>query len=206
LALWATIIAIGLYHGLNPGLGWPLAVSAALLDGGGKALAKALAALAAGHFLAMTAVLLPFAALTFVFAWHTTLQVVAGVTALGAGTWLLVDTRHPRFLSRIGPSRIGLWSFAMALTHGAGLMLLPLYLGLCTAMAPMNSPGPNVGLAVAVSLVHSVAMMVAAGGLAFAAWRWFGPRFISQAWFNLDTVWALSLIVVGAAAIVTALP
>lgn len=206
MALWGTIIAIGLYHGLNPGMGWPLAVSAALMDGSGRALAKALAALAAGHFLAMAAVLLPFAALSALFAWQTTLQIVAGVIALCAGAWLLVDRRHPRFLARIGPGRIGLWSFAMALTHGAGLMLLPLYLGLCTTMQPLGLPGATVGLAIAVSLVHSAAMIAASGGLAFAAWRWFGPRFIAQTWFNLDTVWAISLIVVGAAAIVTARP
>jgi hypothetical protein len=27
----------------------------------------------------------------------------------------------------------GLWSFAVAIAHGAGLMLVPIYLGLCRA-------------------------------------------------------------------------
>ena len=31
-ALWAAVVASGIYHGVNPGMGWPLAVSAALMD------------------------------------------------------------------------------------------------------------------------------------------------------------------------------
>ena len=59
-ALWWAVIFSGFYHGLNPGMGWPLAVSAALMDRKTSALPKALGALAFGHFLAMTAILLPF--------------------------------------------------------------------------------------------------------------------------------------------------
>ena len=59
-ALWGAVILSGLYHGLNPGMGWPLAVSAALMESKPRALGKALMALAAGHFLSMTAILLPF--------------------------------------------------------------------------------------------------------------------------------------------------
>jgi len=39
--------------------------------------------------------------------------------------------RNPRVLARIAPAKLGFWSFLSALAHGAGLMLLPLYLGLC---------------------------------------------------------------------------
>jgi len=47
-ALWWAVIFSGLYHGINPGMGWPLAVSAALMEGKAKALPKALLALAIG--------------------------------------------------------------------------------------------------------------------------------------------------------------
>ncbi len=57
-ALWWAVIFSGLYHGINPGMGWPLAVSAALMERKHTAMAKALVALAFGHFLAMTAILL----------------------------------------------------------------------------------------------------------------------------------------------------
>ena len=44
-----------------------------------------------------------------------------------------VNRRHPRALARIRPTQLGLWSFAVAIAHGAGLMLVPIYLGLCRA-------------------------------------------------------------------------
>jgi hypothetical protein len=44
--------------------------------------------------------------------------------------------------------------------------------------------------------------MVAAGGCcAWLAYRYLGLKFISQSWFNLDTTWAVSLIMVGAIAL-----
>ena len=30
--LWLAVVASGLYHGVNPGMGWPLAVSAGLME------------------------------------------------------------------------------------------------------------------------------------------------------------------------------
>ena len=63
-ALWLAVGASGLYHGLNPGMGWPLAVSTALMERRDGALWRALAALGAGHLLAMLAILAPFAAMT----------------------------------------------------------------------------------------------------------------------------------------------
>jgi hypothetical protein len=62
-ALWWAVVASGIYHGLNPGMGWPLAVSAALMERRWPALFKALRRAGAGHLVAMAAILLPFTAL-----------------------------------------------------------------------------------------------------------------------------------------------
>ena len=40
--LWLALAASGLYHGINPGMGWPLAVSAGLMDKSPRALFRAL--------------------------------------------------------------------------------------------------------------------------------------------------------------------
>ena len=63
-ALWWAVIFSGIYHGVNPGMGWPLAVSAALMEQKRRALWRALGLLAAGHFAAMLLILLPFSLLT----------------------------------------------------------------------------------------------------------------------------------------------
>jgi hypothetical protein len=42
-------------------------------------------------------------------------------------------TDKDRVLARIRPTQLGLWSFVATIAHGAGLMLMPIYLGLCRA-------------------------------------------------------------------------
>ena len=207
--LWLAVVASGLYHGINPGMGWPLAVSAGLMERSSRALMAALWPLMAGHLLAMLLVLLPFAALVALVEWQHQIQIAASLLVIGFGVFRLVDRRHPRALARIRPTQLGLWSFAVAIAHGAGLMLAPIYLGLCrvsdfdksheAAGTLMNA---NLAMAVLVSVVHAAAMVAAGGCSAWLVYRYFGLKFVSRSWFNLDTPWAVSLILVGAIALV----
>ncbi len=52
-----------------------------------------------------------------------------------------------------------------------------------------------------VGALHTFAMVTAGGLAAVCVYHWFGLKALSSGWFNLDIVWALSLIVVGALAI-----
>ncbi|WP_281928527.1 hypothetical protein [Methylocystis iwaonis] len=210
--LWLAVVASGLYHGVNPGMGWPLAVSAGLMGRGRWDLALALASLAAGHLAAMLVILLPFALMTALVEWGRVIRIGVGVGVMAYGAYRLVNRRHPRALARIRPTQLALWSFAIAIAHGAGLMLLPIYLGLCSAgevdaahQGLASLMGRNFATAVQVSLLHVVSMVTAGGLIAFLVHGWLGPSFISRSWFNLDLVWALSLMLVGAAGLVTAL-
>ncbi|MBJ3763342.1 hypothetical protein ILP92_11355 [Maribius pontilimi] len=209
-ALWWAVVGSGVYHGVNPGMGWPLAVSAALMDRASGSLYRAIAALAAGHLLAMAAILFPFSALLFLVEWQREIRIAAACLVIGMGIYLAFNRRHPRFLARIPPTRLALWSFLAAMAHGAGLMLVPIYLGLHHAAGA--DPGhaaaaqlmtSNWGVAALVALVHTVAMTCAGGALAVGVHRWLGMRFLSRSWFNLDLVWALSLIAVGAISLLT---
>ena len=211
--LWLAIIASGLYHGLNPGMGWPLAVSAGLMEKSSRALVAALWPLTLGHLLAMLVVILPFALLVSVVEWQQQIQIGASLLVIGFGVFLLVNRRHPRALARIRPTQLALWSFAVAIAHGAGLMLVPIYLGLCRAAdlgngheaagALINS---NLGMAVVASAVHSLAMIAAGGFLAWLVYRHLGLKFVSQSWFNLNATWAFSLILVGALSLAVNFP
>ncbi len=185
-------------------MGWPLAVSAGLMERSSRAVLAALGYLAAGHLLAMLVVIVPFALLAALFAWQREVQIGASVLVVGFGAFQLVRRRHPRVLARIRPTRLGLWSFAVAVAHGAGLMLVPIYLGLCrpsdmdrgheAAGALINA---NLGMALVVSVVHATAMIAVGGLLAWLVYRYLGLKFVSRSWFNLDPVWAASLILVG---------
>jgi len=153
----------------------------------------------------MFVVILPFALLLVIVEWQQQIQMGASLLVIGFGIFRFVNRRHPRMLARIRPTQLGLWSFAVAIAHGAGLMLVPIYLGLCQAAdldkghevagALINA---NVGMAVLVSVVHSVAMIVAGGFLAWLVYRYLGLKFVSRGWFNLDATWAFSLVLVGA--------
>jgi hypothetical protein len=199
------VVASGLYHGVNPGMGWPLAVSAGLMERSSRALVAALWPLAAGHLLAMLVVILPFALLVALVQWQRPIQIGASLLVVGFGIFRFVNRRHPRVLARMRPTQLGLWSFVVAIAHGAGLMLVPIYLGLCRA-ADLNRGheaagaliDANLGMAVLVSVVHSVTMIAAGGILAWLVYRYLGLKFVSQSWFNLDATWASSLILVGA--------
>jgi len=204
-ALWWAVVASGVYHGVNPGMGWPLAVSAALMEQTRASLYKALLALAVGHLLAMAAILFPFSALLFLVEWQREIQVGAAFLLIGLGVYLVFNRRHPRFLARVPPSRLALWSFLAAMAHGAGLMLVPIYLGICRTVesdaghaAAADLMARNAGVAFIVAVVHTLAMTVSGGLLAAGVYHWLGLKFLSRSWFNLDLTWALSLIVVGA--------
>jgi hypothetical protein len=206
--LWLAVVASGVYHGVNPGMGWPLAVSAGLMQRNARALFTALGALWAGHLAAMLVILFPFAALIALAEWRRPIQTAAGVLVIGFGLFRLVRPRHPRALARIPPAQLGLWSFAVAIAHGAGLMLLPIYLGLCRAAdldtghrAAAALINANLAIAMLVSVAHSAAMIAAGGGLAWLVYRFFGLKFVARSWFNLDTAWAVSLVAVGAVAL-----
>jgi hypothetical protein len=213
-ALWLTVVALGLFHGLNPAMGWPLAVANGLSERRSGAVFRTVLPLGGGHFAAMAIVLLPLAALGWVAQWSTGLRIGAGVLVLSFGLARLTWRRHPRALARIPPTRLAWWSFLMATAHGAGLMLVPLMLGLCAPGGAVKDPHDGLMVALArsdlsaavlVAAVHTLAMMLGGLALAWAVYRYLGLQFLRRAWFNLDVAWAASLVLAGAAGIWMAL-
>ncbi|MGC2083923.1 MAG: hypothetical protein WA702_11305 [Bradyrhizobium sp.] len=210
-SLWFAVIASGVYHGLNPGMGWPLAVSAGLMEKSPRALFAALGPLAVGHLLAVLLVILPFALLIVLVEWQREIRIGASLLVIGFGVFRLINQRHPRLIARIRPTQLALWSFAVAIAHGAGLMLVPIYLGLCNAsdldrghVAAGMLINANLGMAVLVSIAHATAMITVGGCAAWLVYRYLGLTYVSRSWFNLETLWAGSLVLVGAIALVVA--
>src|SRR5262249_5129946 len=184
-------------------MGWPLAVSAGLMQGSPRVLFAALWPLSVGHLLALLLMFLPFAMLLAIVQWQHPIQIAAGLLVIGFGLFRLLQRRHPRALARIPATQLGLWSFAIAIAHGAGLMLVPIYLGLCAMpVTGRDMAGPaveaNLGTAALVAVVHVVAMIATGGLLAWLVYRYLGLKFVSKSWFNLEAIWAFSLILVGA--------
>jgi ABC-type sulfate transport system permease subunit len=220
-ALWLTVLAVGLYHGLNPAMGWPLAVANGMTEQRGRAVLATLLPLGGGHFAAMAVVLIPFAWLSWYVEWSRAIRLGAGALVLLFGLYKLLQPRHPRALARVRPTQLAWWSFLMATAHGAGLMLVPVMLGLCvTAPAAMDAATAadvghttvmnylaqsNVATAVLVAAVHTLAMMFAGLSMAWAVYRYLGLPFLRRFWLDLDLVWGGSLVIAGAAGVGMAL-
>lgn len=208
-ALWLTIVALGLYHGLNPAMGWPLAVANGMTDRRARSVFATLLPLGGGHFMAIAVALLPFAWLGWYMEWNRAIRIGAGLAVLLFGVFKLLRRRHPRMLARIAPTRLAWWSFLMATAHGAGLMLVPFMLGLC--VTPAQDTGhdmamdylaqANLGTAMLVVVVHTGTTLAAGIGMAWVVYRYLGLGFLRRAWLNLDTVWGVSLILAGGAGI-----
>jgi len=211
-ALWLTIVALGLYHGLNPAMGWPLAVANGMTDRRASSLVATMLPLGGGHLAAMIIVLAPFAVLGWYLEWSRAIRLGSGAAVLLFGLFRLIRQRHPRMMARIPPTRLALWSFAMATAHGAGLMLVPFMLGLCAAppVAPSAQAAShaavmaymarsNVGTALLVATVHSLATLLAGVCMALLVYRFLGLGFLRRAWLDLDRVWGASLVLAGAA-------
>jgi hypothetical protein len=209
LALWLTVVALGLYHGLNPAMGWPLAVANGMADGRARSVFATLLPLGGGHFLAIAVALAPFAWLSWYVEWSRAVRLGAGLAVLLFGAYKLLNRRHPRLLARIPPTRLAWWSFLMATAHGAGLMLVPFMLSLCAVPAHGGAAAAvtgylaraNLATAVLVAAVHALATLLAGIAMAWVVYRYLGLRFLRRAWLNLDTVWGASLVLAGAAGI-----
>ena len=201
-SLWAGVVAIGLYHGLNPAMGWPLAVANGLERQRGAAVFATWLPLGAGHLLAMALVLLPFALLASLLPWGREIRIGVGLLVLAFGAWRLARPGRHRWSRRLRPTQLTLWSFLMASAHGAAFLLLPSALGRGAggAGAP-TAPGGGVAEAALVATVHTLAMLASGLLLAWLAYRVVGPGLIGRSWLNLDLAWGASLVLAGLAGV-----
>src|SRR5262252_11176612 len=113
-----TILLLGAFHGLNPGMGWLFAVALGMQERRQGAVWRALIPLSVGHALAIAAVVLVAVAAGIALP-AVSLRLPVGVTLAGLGVYRLV--RHSHFTGggmRVGMLGLITWSFLMATCHG----------------------------------------------------------------------------------------
>jgi hypothetical protein len=203
---WVTLALLGAYHGVNPAMGWLFAVSRGFQEDDARAVARALPAIALGHALSIAAALALLALGSSLFA-SNVVRVVMALLLVGFGLYRLLRPRHPRWVGmRLGFTDLALWSFVMASAHGAGLMLIPVFLlngskavcGHCAVHAGLELRSWP-GYLAAVGL-HTLSMFLVAGCVAFVVYWKLGLGLLRKAWFNVDVVWSLALLLAGVAA------
>ena len=200
--MFASIVVLGAFHGINPGMGWLFAVSLGLQAGSGRAVWRALGPLALGHASAIAAALLLASALGIIvpLAW---LRWIAAGALLGSGLFMLRRHAHPRGGGMcVGAMDLTIWSFLIASAHGAGLMVLPFVLGFSEQAPSAHAnhlttptfPGVETASVVA-TVLHTASYLAVAGAIAWLVYKKLGLRLLRSAWINMNLIWAAALIV-----------
>ena len=207
-AAWLTLAGLGAYHGVNPAMGWLFAVSRGMQERSRRAVLRSLLPIAIGHE-ASIAVVVGLVAIAQLTVAPKLLPLLAAAALLAFGLLTLWRRKtHPRgFGMRIGTFGLTAWSFLMSSAHGAGLMLAPLLLQLpvSTAAGPHDAwlvVGPFAPGLLAASL-HTTAMLLVMGTVALVVYERFGLTFLRKAWFNMDLVWAVTLVAAGVVTLLT---
>jgi uncharacterized membrane protein (UPF0136 family) len=212
---WLTLFGLGAFHGINPSMGWLFAVALGLQEQKRAAVLRALPPIALGHALSI-GIIVAAVLLARISVSHSTLKIAASAILFAFGLYRLVRSRHPNWVGmRVGFGDLTLWSFIMASAHGAGLMLVPLFLKSVQAplapdvaeMALHIHPHPSSGLGfdsfstpsllTGSIAVHTLGYLLVTGLLAILVYEKLGVGILRRAWLNVDLIWMLALMITG---------
>ena len=209
---WMAMIALGAYHGINPGMGWLFAVALGMQQGRASGVWRALPPIAIGHAAAVGLVV-AVAALVQVVIPLEALKLVVAATLVTLGGYRLWRHRHPRFGGmQVGFRDLTVWSFLMASAHGAGVMVLPFVLDVDATVSAQVGEHAHHALSIASSNpwidamavgIHSLTYLLVTALIAWVVYRKVGLAVLRTAWFNLDWLWAGALVVTGVVVFLT---
>ncbi len=96
-----------------------------------------------------------------------------------------------------------LWSVLMATAHGAGLMVVPVFVGMSIAgesvhVHHLGGSELEVGTALVATGLHAVGYLAMTAFIAVLVFEKLGVGILRRAWTNLDVIWAVALTATGA--------
>ncbi|HEX5490714.1 MAG TPA: hypothetical protein VFX07_05600 [Candidatus Udaeobacter sp.] len=206
---WLAVFGLGMFHGINPAMGWLFAVALGLQEQRRAAVFRALPPMVLGHALSI-GIIIAAVLLARVSLPERTLKIAAAAILFAFGLYRLLRSRHPNWVGmRVGFGDLTLWSFIMASAHGAGLMLVPFFLPSPAAgeahhhhgghemhaWAFANFSGPS--LLIAAIVVHTSGYLIVTALVAIVVYEKLGVAILRRAWFNLDLIWMVALMVTG---------
>jgi hypothetical protein len=197
---WVALAGLGIFHGVNPAMGWLFAVALGMHRHSRRVVLLSLLPIAAGHAIAVALVL--FAALALgLFVEPRMFLRLAAILLIGWAVWhaLYGHRGRVRVGMQTGLAGLLLWSFLMATAHGAGLMLIPVLAPICLAGAPGQeiTASGSLPLGLAALSVHTAAMLATIAAISLAVYQWVGVDFLRRGWLNLDLVWVGALALCG---------
>ena len=200
---WATLIALGAFHGINPGMGWLFAVALGMQERRRGAVLRALVPLGAGHALAVAVAVGAALAIGFAVPLVWLRWPLAGVlVSLGVMRFFRHGHRRWGTGMRVSMSRLTVWSFLMATAHGAGLMVVPVFMGMSMSPAGehthhLHAASVGTGAAVFATGLHAAGYLAVTAFVAVLVFEKLGVGILRRAWINLDLIWSAALIATG---------
>jgi hypothetical protein len=208
---WGTLMALGAFHGINPGMGWLFAVALGMQERRRGAVLRAILPLGAGHALAVGAAVGAALAIGAVVPLNQ-LRWLTGGVLVSLGVMRVFRHQHSRVAGmRVGMGGLTVWSFLMATAHGAGLMVVPVFVGMSMAGAGEHmhhmhhmaaASGMSVGDALLATTLHAAGYLAVTASVAVLVFDRLGVGILRRVWVNLDLVWAAALIVTGGVTLV----
>jgi len=201
---WLALAGLGAFHGLNPAMGWLFSVALGLQHQSRIKILWSLVPIATGHAISIAGVV-ALLVLAGRVADLDALRWIAAASLIAFGLYRLAGRHKARITGmQVGFTDLTIWSFLMATSHGAGLMLLPVLVrmtsdNLHSAHMHGNSL-PVAADAIGASLVvavHTLAMLAVAGLIAVVIYERVGLAFLRRGWINLDLLWAIALCAAG---------
>jgi len=205
---WLAVFGLGIFHGINPAMGWLFAVALGLQEQKRTAVFRALLPMVLGHALSI-GIIIAAVLLARVGLPHRTLKIAAAAILFAFGLYRLLRSRHPNWVGmRVGFGDLTVWSFIMASAHGAGLMLVPFFLPSPAAGESHHHDGHQMhawafanfsapSLLIASVVVHTLGYLLATALVAIVVYEKLGVAILRRAWFNIDLVWMLALMITG---------
>ncbi|WP_298821507.1 hypothetical protein [Chloroflexus sp.] len=207
--LWLSLFGLGLFHGLNPAMGWLFAVGLGLQEGRAGAVVSAMWPITIGHAAAIAVAAFVTILLGYILPTDMLLALTGIALLLFSGWRWLSRFRHPRTRFRASPWELAWWSFLMATAHGAGMMVTPLLTVMAPAAHAMHGDHHHHAPALTDSMleatlavvVHTAGMLAAMAGIALVVYWLVGLEILRQAWINTDLIWVAVLAMTGAIAL-----
>jgi hypothetical protein len=205
---WLAVFGLGMFHGVNPAMGWLFAVALGLQEQKRAAVLRALPPMVLGHALSI-GIIIAAVLVARVSLPHRTLKIAAATVLFAFGLYRLLRSRHPNWVGmRVGFGDLTLWSFVMASAHGAGLMLVPFFLQSPTEQTAHHHEGHQMhswafanfsapSLLIAAVVVHTLGYLLTTALVAIVVYEKLGVAILRRAWFNIDLVWMFALMITG---------
>ena len=193
---WLSLVGLGMYHGVNPAMGWLFAVALGFHRRRRSVVVQSLIPIAIGHLLSIAAAAETVLVLGVIIDRRPLLMVAGGGLILWALYHLAYGSRHPvRIGMQAGLAGLLVWSFFMASAHGAGLMLVPAVFSVCfsgSEVSGMTIAGASITSLAAVG-IHTAVMVSVSGIIALLVYDWIGVGFLRHGWINFDRLWTGAL-------------